>query len=83
MVQQMMMILAALLLSLGIAISLLPGDVSFLSAVRLAGAAGRLNAVDLHFDWNNRYNVWSGLIGGTFSFSGLLWHRLLRGAALL
>jgi Na+/proline symporter len=65
-VQQMMMILAALLLSLGIAISLLPGDISFLNAVRLAGAAGRLNAVDLHFDWNNRYNVWSGLIGGTF-----------------
>ena len=22
--------------------------------------------MDLKFDWNNRYNVWSGLIGGTF-----------------
>ena len=65
-VQQMVMILIALLLSLFIAIHLLPADVSFLDAVRLAGAAGRLNAVDLHFDLNNRYNVWSGLIGGMF-----------------
>ena len=39
-----------------------------LDAVSLAGAAGKLNAVDLKFDWNNRYNVWSGLIGGTFLF---------------
>jgi Na+/proline symporter len=65
-VLQMGMIMGALLLALGIAISMLPADISFLDAVRLAGAAGRLNAVDTHFDWNNRYNLWSGLIGGTF-----------------
>ena len=34
----------------------------------LAGAAGRLNAVTTNFDWNDRYNLWSGLIGGTFLF---------------
>ena len=65
-VLQMGMIMGALLLALGIAISMLPPDVSFFDAVRLAGAAGRLNAVDTHFDWNNRYNLWSGLIGSTF-----------------
>jgi len=65
-VLQMGMIMGALLLALGIAISLLPPDISFLDAVRLAGAAGRLNAVDTHFDWSNRYNLWSGLIGSTF-----------------
>src|SRR5712691_12594456 len=54
------------MLSLGIAISLLPRDVSFLDAVKLAGAAGRLNAVTTTFDWNDRYNLWSGLIGGMF-----------------
>src|SRR5439155_4220405 len=32
----------------------------------LAGAVGKLNAVDLKMDWHNRYNVWSGLIGGGF-----------------
>jgi Na+/proline symporter len=65
-VQQMVMIMIALVLSLFVAIHLLPGDVSFADAVRLAGAAGRLSPVDLHFDLNNRYNVWSGLIGGMF-----------------
>ena len=43
-------------------------SVSFGDAVYLAGAAGRLNAVTTHFDWNDRYNLWSGLIGGTFLF---------------
>ena len=65
-VQQMVMIMIALVLACLSAIHLLPGDVSFADAVWLAGAAGRLNAVDLHFDLNNRYNVWSGLIGGMF-----------------
>jgi SSS family transporter len=65
-VQQMIVILLSLMLALVIAVSLLPGDISFVDAVRIAGAAGRLNAVDFHFDWDNRYNVWSGLIGGTF-----------------
>ena len=65
-VLQMTLIMCALFVALGVAISILPADVSFLDAVRLAGAAGRLNAIDTHFDWNNRYNLWSGLIGSTF-----------------
>jgi len=65
-VLQMSVIFCALIFALVMILSLLPPGISFLGAVRLAGAAGRLNAIDLHFDWNNRYNVWSGLIGGTF-----------------
>ncbi|HEX5431637.1 MAG TPA: sodium:solute symporter, partial [Bryobacteraceae bacterium] len=65
-VQQMIVIMASLVLALVVAVHLLPRDVSFLDAVKLAGAAGRLNAVDLRFDWNDQYNLWSGLIGGGF-----------------
>jgi SSS family transporter len=65
-VQQMMLILCGLVMALVMAIHLLPAHISFSNAVSLAGAAGRLNAVNLHFDWNDRYNVWSGLIGGMF-----------------
>ena len=65
-VQQMMLILCGLVISLVMAVHLLPGHVSFANAVSLAGAAGKLNAVNFHFDWNDRYNVWSGLIGGMF-----------------
>ncbi|MDP8980556.1 MAG: sodium:solute symporter [Acidobacteriota bacterium] len=65
-VQQMMLILCGLILALTMAIHFMPASVSFGDAVRLAGAAGKLNAVNLHFDWNDRYNLWSGLIGGMF-----------------
>jgi len=65
-VQQMMLIFCALVLALFMAIHLMPADVSWAKAVTLAGAAGRLNAVTTHFDWDDRYNVWSGLIGGMF-----------------
>ncbi len=27
---------------------------------------GRLNVIDFAFDLNNKYNIWSGLLGGTF-----------------
>jgi SSS family transporter len=65
-VQQMTLILCGLVISLFMAIHLLPSGVSFSDAVSLAGAAGKLNAVTFHFDWNDRYNVWSGVVGGMF-----------------
>jgi SSS family solute:Na+ symporter len=67
-VQQMCIIFLGLLVSLITVIVLLPKTVSFGDAVFLAGAAGRLNAVTTTFDWNDRFNIWSGLFGGTFLF---------------
>jgi len=65
-VQQMTVIMLALVMAFAVAISMLPPDVSFRDALKLAGAAGKLNAVTTTFDWNDRYNIWSGLIGGMF-----------------
>ena len=65
-VQQMSLILCGLVLALILAIHLLPSSVSFSDAVSLAGAAGKLNPVTFNFDWDDRYNIWSGLIGGMF-----------------
>ena len=45
---------------------LLPTDISFLDATHVAGKMGKLNVIDLAFDWKDRYNIWTGLIGGTF-----------------
>jgi len=67
-VQQMCVIFLGLIVALVTVIVLLPSSVSFSDAVYLAGAAGRLNAVTTHFDWNDRFNLWSGLIGSTFLF---------------
>ncbi len=65
-VQQMTMIFLALLLSLFVAIHALPHSISFPNAIRLASVAGRLNIVDFRFHLSDRYNFWSGLIGGGF-----------------
>lgn len=65
-VQQMVLIFSGLVVALFLAVSSLPSNVSLADAVSIAGAAGRLNAVVTKFDWNDRYNVWSGLIGGMF-----------------
>jgi len=48
------------------AIRLLPPDVSFGDALYLAGASGKLNAVDFSFSLRENYTLWSGLIGGFF-----------------
>ncbi len=45
---------------------LLPRDISFFDALYVAGKMGKLNAIDFSFDLKNRYNLWSGLIGGFF-----------------
>jgi SSS family transporter len=65
-VQQMAMIFVALATSLFVVLHALPAGISFRDALHLAGAAGRLNIVDLRFDLSDRYNLWSGLIGGGF-----------------
>jgi len=48
------------------AVALLPAGVSFLDALRVAGKAGRLRALDPSFSLTDRYTLWSGLIGGAF-----------------
>ena len=65
-VHQMLVILFGLFVAFGMVVALLPEDVSLLDATRVAGHHGRLNAVDYSFDLQNRYNFWSGLIGGLF-----------------
>lgn len=65
-VLQMSIIFAGLALALVTVVSLMPHGVTFTDAVYLAGAVGKLNAIDTKLDWDNRYNLWSGLLGGTF-----------------
>ncbi len=40
--------------------------VSFGAALNLAGATGRLQAVDFSFNLSETYTVWSAMLGGTF-----------------
>lgn len=63
---QMCVIFAGLFLAAGMVISLLPGDLGFSDALRLAGRMDKLNAIDTDFDLSQKYNIWSGIIGGFF-----------------
>jgi len=45
---------------------MLPESVGFSKALHLGGKLGRMNVIDWKFDLNNRYTVWSGILGGFF-----------------
>ncbi|MDO3626658.1 sodium:solute symporter [Mucilaginibacter sp. BT774] len=63
---QMSIIFFGMFLAGVMVVSLLPSNVGFTKALHLAGKLGRMNVIDWKFDPSNRYNVWSGLIGGFF-----------------
>ena len=64
--QQMFVIFAGMLGALYVVIDLIPDEVSFTEAIDIAGATGKMEVLDFSFDLENRYTVWTGLIGGTF-----------------
>jgi Na+/proline symporter len=63
---QMLIMTVGLLAALITAIALLPAGVGFGEALSLAGAAGRLNPAVWTFNPDDRYTVFSGLLGGMF-----------------
>lgn len=64
--QQMLVMFLGLVAALFAAVHGLPADIGFGDALRLAGEAGRLQAISLELNFDDRYNLWSGLIGGSF-----------------
>lgn len=66
--QQMAVILLGMVIAGVLVVKMMPENVGFVDALHIAGKTGKLNVIDLEFDLNNRYTIWSGLIGGTFLF---------------
>ncbi|MCA9516830.1 MAG: sodium:solute symporter [Myxococcales bacterium] len=64
--QQMVVVLLGLVATGFVACSKMPSGVGVDDAFSLAGALGRVNAVDASFALTDRYNLWSGLTGGFF-----------------
>ena len=65
-VKQMVIIVAGLVAAVAALLLGLPDDISIGESLRLAGATGRLNSIDLTFNLNQTYTFWSGTIGGLF-----------------
>ncbi|HTP12818.1 MAG TPA: sodium:solute symporter, partial [Bacteroidota bacterium] len=64
--QQMLIITAGMVAAFVATIALLPRGVSFSDALHVAGGMGKLRLIDFSFDFDNRYNIWSGIFGGMF-----------------
>jgi Na+/proline symporter len=47
-------------------VSQLPEEIGVKESLQIAGKMGKVNLIDWKFDLNNRYNIWSGIIGGFF-----------------
>ena len=69
---QFIIIYAAMFVACWYAIDMLPEGVGINEALHIGGKSGKLNVItsgvtaDGSFDWKDKYNIWSGLIGGLF-----------------
>ena len=65
-VKQMFVVVGGMSVAVAIALYGILQHAGLGQALELAGATGRLNAVDFRFNLAETYTVWSGLIGGLF-----------------
>ncbi len=68
---QMIIVFIALFLVGYLAVKLLPETIGFTGALKKSGEMGKMNIIttgftEKGFDWKDKYNIWSGLIGGFF-----------------
>ncbi|WP_456459340.1 sodium:solute symporter [Reichenbachiella sp.] len=63
---QMTVILIGMAIAFGYIVHYLSDFVTFPEALHIAGSLDKLNAVDFSLDFEKRYTVWSGILGGLF-----------------
>jgi solute:Na+ symporter, SSS family len=63
---QMAVISAGMVTALVVLLLRLPDGLGFTGAAHVAGALGKLRAVDFSLDPSRRYTVWTGVFGGLF-----------------
>lgn len=64
--QQMFVIMSGMIITFFLILYYLPNDMTFTSALHIAGANDKMNIVDFSFDPEEKYTIWSGLTGGFF-----------------
>ena len=63
---QMAVIFAGMVTAAVVLVSKLPDGLGVTGAAHVAGALGKLHAVDVSLDPTRRYTLWTGLLGGLF-----------------
>jgi Na+/proline symporter len=64
--QQMFVIMSGMLITFFLILYYLPNDMTFTSALHIAGANDKMNIVNFSFDPEEKYTIWSGITGGFF-----------------
>ena len=68
---QFLIIMSGMFIAGYMVVHLLPEGVGFKEALKTSGNLGKMNIItsgvtDKGFNWNDKYNMWSGVIGGFF-----------------
>jgi solute:Na+ symporter, SSS family len=63
---QMIVIMVGMAIAFTLLLGYLPDEMSLREALHVAGASGKMEILDFSVDVNNRYTIWSGILGGFF-----------------
>ena len=68
---QLIIIFIAMFAAGYMVVHLMPENIGFIDALHVGGKLGKLNVIttgntESGFNWDDRYNIWSGVIGGFF-----------------
>ena len=68
---QLVIIIGGMVVAGYLVVRLMPPNIGFTEALQMAGGQGKMNIITTgvtnnHFDWKDKYNIWSGVIGGFF-----------------
>ena len=64
--QQMFVIMSGMFITFFLILRYLPNDMTFTSALHIAGANDKMDIVNFSFDPEEKYTFWSGITGGFF-----------------
>lgn len=70
--QQLIVVFIGMFLAGFLVVKMLPTGIGFSDALHVAGKMGKLNVIETKIDvtdsswWKDKYNIWSGVIGGFF-----------------
>ncbi len=70
--QQLFIVFIGMFLAGYMVVNLLPEGMGFMDAIKVAAKMGKMNVIETKIDvtdpvwWKDKYNIWSGVIGGFF-----------------
>jgi solute:Na+ symporter, SSS family len=68
---QLLIIIIGMVIAGYLVVRFMPANIGFLEALHIGGKSGKMNIITTGisqkgFDWKDKYNIWSGVIGGFF-----------------